>query len=371
MKRILPSRKESHMKPLATLIALSLLAASIPSPSSAQQRLEFHFAYRPSAFEALKKNVDNVSIVFPEPFIVDGSGVIYGELEPRLLTLAKEHNLRIMPQLKNIDPSRSLFSYEWVHGVLNDRAAGTRTIQSMLELCKRYGLWGMQIDFENVHINDREALTRFYKEAAEALHKEGYRISIAAVHRAEETGGPNTYTEWMMKDWRGAYDLKALGETGDYVKIMSYAQHTRRTTPGPSQGVPWLEQVVQYFLKYVPANKLSMGITMGGSHYYTVADTALYYQNARSWSRGVRLEEAESLIDQYGGQPLQWDDRQKILYGFIERGGVFEWFMIDNDLRSLDAKLELVRKYKLRAINMWVSGSENPGMWERIREFRY
>jgi spore germination protein YaaH len=359
------------VKPFRILGAVVLFVWNLCQISFAQQALEFQFAYRPSAFEAFKKSIDHVSIVTPEPFIVDASGVIYGELEPKMVKLAKEHNVKIMPQVKNMNPKVGLFDCNWVHSILTDRRAGDRTIRGMLELCKRYGLWGIQIDFENVLINDREALTNFYREAADALHKGGFKISIAVVHRAEESAGPNTYTQWMMKDWRGSYDLKALGQIGDFVKIMSYGQHTRRTTPGPSQGLPWLEQVLKYFLQYVPPEKLSLGITMGGALYSTVADTALYYQNARSWSRGVSPSDAQSLVEEYGGQPLQWDDKQKVLYGYFERGGVFEWIMIDNDLRSLDAKLDLVKKYRIPAINMWVSGREDPGLWDRVRTFHY
>jgi len=341
------------------------------SETSSQQALQFHLAYRPAAFEALRKNIDRVTILSPESFIVDASGIIYGEIEPRMLKLAKSRDVKIMPQVKNMEVTKGLFNNEWVHTILNDRKVGERTIKCMVDLCKQYGLWGIQIDFENVHVNDREALTAFYHAAATALHKEGFKISIAVVHRSEESAGPNTYTHWMMKDWRAAYDLKALGEIGDFVKMMSYSQHTRRTTPGPSQGLPWLEQVIQYFLKYVPAEKLSLGITMGGMLFYTAADTALYYLNARSWSRGITLAEAENMIEQYGGQPLQWDDVQKMLYGYVDRGGVFEWFMFDNDLRSLDAKLALAKKYRIPAINMWISGNENPGLWERVRDFTY
>jgi len=359
------------MKRASLMFATAASVFLLSGISFAQQALEFHFAYRPRSFEALSKNIDRVTIVSPEPFIIDASGTIRGELEPRLMELAKSHNVKVMPQVKNIDASKGLFNNEWVHGVLNDPNAGDRAIRTMVDLCKRYGLWGIQIDFENVHVNDREALTAFYQAAAAALHKEGFKISIAVVHRAEESAGPTTYTQWMMKDWRAAYDLKALGEAGDFVKMMSYSQHTRRTTPGPSQGLTWLEKVIQYFVKYVPPEKLSLGITMGGAHFYTVADTALYYQNARSWSRGITVGEADSLIEQYGGPPLMWDDTQKVLYGYIDRGGVFEWFMIDNALRSLDAKLALARKYRIRAINMWISGNENPGLWERVRDFSY
>jgi spore germination protein YaaH len=229
----------------------------------------------------------------------------------------------------------------------------------------------MQVDLEAVHVNDRDALTRFYREAAEALHRDGRKISIAVVHRAEESPGPTSYTQWMMEDWRGAFDLKALGEIGDFVKIMSYGQHTRRTPPGPSQGLPWLEQVTRYFLQYVPAEKLSLGITMGGSHYYAMADPERFHIHARSWSSGISREEAHSLVEKHGGPPLQWDDRQKVLIGYIENGGVLEWLVLDNDLRSLDPKLDLVRKYNLRAINMWVNGREDPGLWQRDRDFRY
>jgi spore germination protein len=340
-------------------------------PLSSQQELDFHFAYRPAAFEVLKEYVDYVTIVLPEPFIVDASGVVYGEIEPRLLKLATENNLKIMPQIKNPDPAIGTFNQEWARSILNNEKIRDRVIQSMVQLCKQYDLYGIQVDLENVHIDDRDALTEFYRLAADALHREGYKISIAVVHRAEESAGPNTYTKWMMENWRGAYDLKALGEIGDFIKIMSYAQHTRRTTPGPSQGLPWLTEVLKYALQYVPPEKLSLGLTMRGSHYYTVADTALYYVNARSWSRSITRKEAESLIEQYNGRVLQWDDRQNMLYGYIERGGLLEWFILDEDIRSFDAKLELVREYNIKAVNMWIFGNEEHTMWERIKKFRY
>lgn len=350
---------------------VAFLLALLPGALAAQQPLEFHFAYRPAAFEALRANVEHVTIVSPEPFIVDAEGNVTGELEPRLLELAREHGVKVMPQIKNLDRSRGLFSREIAHAIFNDPAKRARVIEQMVEISRRYDLHGMQVDIEAIHVEDRDALTRFYREAAEALHRDGRAISIAVVHRAEESGGPTTYTQWMMEDWRGAFDLQALGEIGDFVKIMSYGQHTRRTPPGPSQGLPWLEQVVQYFTRYVPPEKLSLGITMSGSRYHAIADSSRFDIIGGSWSSGISREDAAALVERLPGSGLQWDDRQKVLIGYVENGGVFEWLVLDNDLRSLDAKLDLVRRYNLRAINMWVNGREDPGLWGRVESFRY
>jgi spore germination protein YaaH len=86
---------------------------------------------------------------------------------------------------------------------------------------------------------------------------------------------------------------------------------------------------------------------------------------------GISVQAVDSLIKHHHGDPLKWDDKQKVSYGYIENGGVFEWFFIDNDIRSFEAKLDLVKKYKLRGINNWYSGQDDPKIWEGIREFSW
>src|SRR5688500_16499471 len=171
----------------------------------------------------------------------------------------------------------------------------------------------------------------------------------------------------MYEHWRGAYDLRALGEAADFVRAVVYAQHTRRTPPGPSQNLPWLERVMKHFTQSIPPQKLVIGLGMGASHWFTVADPKLYYQGARSWSRGIRRAEVQSMLAQYNGPPLQWDDRQKMSFSYIERAGVFEWIVSDNDVRAFDAKLDLARRLGVRGVSMWVNGDEEPGMWSRFR----
>lgn len=77
-------------------------------------------------------------------------------------------------------------------------------------------------------------------EAAAALHAAGFQLSIATVPNAPGYPGQTAYAAWMYRDWRGAYDLKALAQAVDLICLMTYDQHTAYTPPGPVAAYPWV-----------------------------------------------------------------------------------------------------------------------------------
>ena len=348
------------------LIAIASLAPPLAGESQLPREVEFQFNYRPAAFDALVREIGNISMVVPEWFFIDSTGTLNGDVEEKVLALARRHRVPVMAQVKNYDRKAGLFSAAWARGLLNSKAARSRAIARFVDLSKKHRLYGIQVELEGVHISDRDSLSQFIREAASALHREGYKLSVSAIHKEEEAPGPNSYTQWMYEHWRGAYDLRALGAAADFVRAVVYAQHTRRTPPGPSQNLPWLERVMGFFAKSVPPQKLVIGLGMGAQHWYTVADPKLYYQGARSWSRGIRRRDLEALLADHGGPPLTWDDRQGLSFSYIERAGVFEWVVSDNDVRAFDAKLDLARRLGVRGVSMWVNGDEESGMWSRF-----
>jgi spore germination protein YaaH len=50
-------------------------------------------------------------------------------------------------------------------------------------------------------------------------------------------------------------------------------------------------------------------------------------------------------------------------YTFFENGGLFEYIFFE-DARSFRAKVDLIKKYKLRGFSAWVLGNEDPKVWE-------
>lgn len=334
------------------------VAVILPGPLAAQvggERL-FYYVDRLDSFESLQRHIDQIGILAPQAYSVDAHGVVWGEPDPRVLRLAEEHGVPVMPLIVN--PG---FDTDLLHALLSDDAARARAIATLVDLCRRHGFAGIQFDFENLHLRDRDAYTRFYRETASALHDAGFQLSVAVVHRVEDYPGPTRYHGWLHEQWRAGYDLRALGEIGDFISIMSYSQHTRRTPPGPQAGLPWVREVVEYFLEHVPAEKLSVGIPLWSQHWYTSWEEGLLPERARSYSRSLSYPEAMGLLERHGTE-VEWSAEQRVPYGFFSNAGVFEWVFLE-DARSFRAKLDLVEEYGLRGFSAWVLGREDPAIW--------
>ena len=339
---------------VSSLVFLSATATAQQSP----ERL-FYVVDTPASFESLNRNIDRISIVAPIAYNVDEHGVVWGGVDPRVLDLAEVHDVPVMPLIHN--PG---FNQEMLTGLLKSDASRARAIATLVNECRRYGYLGIQFDFENLHVTDRDRFTQFYRETADALHAEGFQLSIAVVHRPDEYPGRTKYLKWLFENWRAGYDLSALADAGDFISVMTYSQHTRRTPPGPNAGIPWVMDNIDYFLQHVPPSKLSLGIPVVSQHWTTEQDSERYHVNARSWSRALKHGDAMALIERYGADTT-WIEDQGVSYTFFENGGVFEWLFLE-DARSFRRKLDLVDQNELRGFSVWVIGHEDPGIWDSL-----
>lgn len=342
----------------AILVSLSLFLVPTSMAQADFERL-FYVVDSEASIESLSSHIDHISIVAPIAYNVDEDGVVWGGVNPRILELARSRGVPVMPLIHN-----PRFNQEMLSGLLASDSARARAIEALVSECRRYGYLGIQFDFENLHISDRDRFTEFYRETAEALHGEGYQLSIAVVHRPDEYPGNTQYLKWLFENWRAGYDLSALAAAGDFISVMTYSQHTRRTPPGPNAGIPWVQDNIEYFLRFVPPSKLSLGIPVVSQHWTTEQNSDLYHVDARSWSRALKHREAVELIDRYGAE-VRWLEDQGVPFTFFENGGVFEWLFLEN-ARSFSRKLDLVEQNGLRGFSVWVLGHEDPEIWKHL-----
>lgn len=342
-------------------IAIVFILVSLTATPVLAQRLEtlFYAIDNEDCFLSFKANIKSIDIVGPQCYKMDEHGTIAGSVDTRILELSKKNGVKVMPLVMNPGFDQPSF-----HTFLHDSVARIRAVSTMLRLCRENKYYGLQFDFEHIHVKDKDLFTEFYRQAAALLHANGFLISVAVVPRTSDNAGPTEYHQWNFENWSGSFDYKVLGEIGDFISLMTYSQHTPRTPPGPVAGLPWMEAVIQFVSLGVPASKISLGVPFYSHHWQSA------YRNNQplAWGRTLDYKEAKGMADRFGAS-WQWDDRDKVYYTFYSNEGLNEYIYLE-DARSFASKMTLVKKYHFRGISVWRLGHEDPGVWKELQQSR-
>jgi len=247
-------------------ILLLLTALVVPPFLKAEPVALFYLTSNPDSIRSFLAHSAQIDLLVPTWYQVDENGLVTGAPDPTVLKRAQDEKLSVMPIV-------ALFSKKNFHALATNPAAQVRLNDAMIRESKIHGYTGFQFDFENIDWTDRDQLTELVKTSAEAMHKAGLQLTIATVPNAPGYPGSGGFAKWIYTDWRGAYDIAALAKYVDLVCLMTYDQHTRWTVPGPVAGWDWTVENLDYALKVVPKEKLSLGIPLYGYHWYTGAPT--------------------------------------------------------------------------------------------------
>ncbi|WP_100313200.1 glycosyl hydrolase family 18 protein [Thermoflavifilum aggregans] len=336
-------------------VCLACMLCHATSAQTFQGERLFYLVNSLESKQSFFQHADKISVVCPDVYQIDSLGVIYGEMDMRILNIARQKHIRVIPLFASFDQHA-------IHELLNRPESRLEAIRMMLQYAEQFGFAGWQFDLENVSLADREGYTSFYKQAADSLHAHGLLISCAIV-KAEQSTPMNahpSYERYMYENWSGAFDLQAIAEVSDFVSIMTYDQHTALTPPGPVAGYPWMERIIRYVLSLgIPAEKFSLGVPLYSDYWYPVGDPV---HGARSTRDEISYAAVQDLVQRFQLHP-QWLDDQKESMAYWENGGVFDWLFIE-DARAFEARWELAKKYRLRGISAWVLGAEDPAIWK-------
>src|SRR5215510_3219071 len=287
-------------------IAFFLWFAFVATASAAERpKSLFYVTSDPSAIRSFLAHADKVDLLVPTFYSVNAEGLVTGAPNPVVMDAAKKAHVPVMPIVVNGGFVQAEF-----HKFVGDTAAQKRMLDALIRACKENGYIGIQFDFENVRWTDRDALSALVKDSAAAFHKESLQLSVATVPNAP--GGPGSETQfsaWIYENWRGAYDLKAIGEAVDLLCLMTYDQNTLWTVPGPVSGWNWVVANVDYALQVVPPEKLSLGIPLYGYHWFAgmpVKDTSELGYKANPTASYISYRDAMDLARTYGAK-VEWD----------------------------------------------------------------
>lgn len=346
-------------------MAVALCAWATIAP--AQPKALFYMTQRTESVQSFLIHADKIDILVPTWYSVDGAGLVWGGPDEHVMQVAQEHHVAVMPIIVNTGAgTKQGFDQQSLHELAGNSAARAHLIGALVEECKKHGYTGFQFDFENVLWTDRDVLTQLVTDAAAALHKAGFQLSIATVPNAPGYPGQGRFARWIYANWRGAYDLKALAEQVDLICLMTYDEHTSFTPPGPVAGYTWVTQNLDYALQSVPKQKLSLGIPLYGYRWYAgepgktnePAETATY----------VGDNDVRMLIDTHHPS-LQWDATDKAAWFYFYRDQTREWVFY-TDARTFKERLDLVKARGLQGFCSWVLGQEDPAIWQHLPSHR-
>jgi len=342
------------MKRTLCVFSLLLLASGY---LRARPRAIFYLTDGTNSVESFLAHSRQIDLLVPTWYQVDENGLVTGAPNDLVLGRAQSEKLPVMPIV-------ALFNKKGFHTFASNPVAQDRMNEALIRECKLHGYVGFQFDFENIDWTDRDLLSAVVKASAEALHKEGLQLTIATVPNAPGYPGSGGFAKWIYTDWRGAYDLAAIGKYVDLVCLMTYDQHTRWTQPGPVAGWQWTVDNLEYALKFVPRAKLSLGIPVYGYHWYTGAptvDKATGEEKPNPQADYIGTPSALLLAHEYGAKPA-WDAEDHSAYFYFYRDQMREWIYY-TDLETFKDRYGLIEKNGLDGFCSWVLGEEDPAIW--------
>jgi len=309
----------------------------------------YYYSLDPRGIKSLEEHVSQMTLVAPQSFWVDAEGFVHGEVPPAILETARQAKVAVMPLVVNPGFDRRAAS-----GLLRSVRAQQRAVTYLAYLARRDNFAGWQLDLEYIDPVDKSYYTRFVQRAAARLHRDGRLLSIAVVPRFSDAyPDVDPSREFHGGEWGAPYDFRALGPLVDFLTLMTYDHHNAATPPGPVAGYDWAKAALEYATRRVPGQKILLGIPFYGREWIKSGDAAS--------SRSLAFADAQSRTEQLRVESL-WDERWRTpWFQYSDASGVHTgWY---EDSRSLDAKLELMRKYHLRGFAAWRLGVEDPAFW--------
>jgi spore germination protein len=231
--------------------------------------------------------------------------------------------------------------------ILEDADAQDALVQSILETVQARHYFGLDVDFEYVLPEQREAYAAFITRLREALNPLGCPVVVALAPKTSAAQRGLLYE---------AHDYALLGAAANAVFLMTYEWGY---TYGPPMAVAPLGQVravLDYALTAVAPEKIFMGIPLYGY------DWPLPFVSGKTRAESLSPVQAVERALRHD-IAIQYDAAaQAPYYHYTDRGGREHavWF---EDARSIEAKLRLADEYHLQGVGYWNLTRPFPQNW--------
>ncbi len=265
--------------------------------------------------------------------------------DEELIALALDYGVAPVMLISTLT-SEGTFSNALAARLLNDMDVQERLIENILNNMEEKGYKALDIDFEYLPVENREAYIEFVENITQRLNQRGY-FSLVALAPKTSTDQPGLLYE--------SHDYFGLGRAANLALLMTYEWGYTYGPPMPVSPLPNVEEVISYGVTQIASNKVLMGMPLYGY------DWKLPYIRGTTKARSLSPQQAIALAADMGVD-IQYDTELSAPF-FYYNDGENEHIVWFEDAKSVEAKLALVNKYGLAGVSFWNITRDFPQNW--------
>lgn len=275
---------------------------------------------------------------------------------------AHQSKIEVWAAVRDFDGG--IASFEETYEVLRYTSRRENLTNQLIAAALQSGIDGINVDFEMVSEECGEHYIQFIRELSVKCRQNGLVLSV-------DNYVPQGYTEHFA--------FEEQGIVADYVIIMGYDEHYGSSpVAGSVASYGFVKDGIERMLETVPSEKVINAMPFYTRLWAEVPKTeeelaaeegteaAQYPMKVTSEALG--MAEAETRLAE-AGVTASWDDEKKQDYATWQGSdGVTYEIWLEN-AASLEAKLQLMKEYKLAGTAAWKLGFEKPEIWDLILKY--
>lgn len=303
----------------------------------------FPFWDEQQALHSLNKNADTITEVnfFWYDAQEDGSITLRPSMtgeNKTALEIARKNKMKVIPVIGNgFNPDR-------LHKLLATKEQRTKLAEKITELVTVKMYDGIEINFEPIDSQDRDAFSLFIEELATKLHAEEKLLAVSVYPKTAE---PGEYQGQMAQDWN------QLGKTVDIFKIKAYNYSWAH--PGPNAPLDWIDQILSFGKEQVSADKIQLGLPLYGYNWTSSHQQyPFFYSQAQEI---IRKQKPAIKRDKNGEAYFTYKIEGQTRIGYF------------HDRKGYEEKIKRIRDKhpEIGGIAHWYIGPEDPEIWKFLR----
>lgn len=310
------------------------------------------------------EGVTGVNVISPTWFqMCDSDGNIKSFASQEYVDKAHAMGLEVWALVENITYGSTMSTYQ----ALSRMESRERLVSQLISEVRTYGIDGINIDIESLSYDAGDAYIEFLRELSIECRRYGIVLSVD-----NYVPSASTYH----------YHRREQGIIADYIIIMGYDEHyAGQGESGSTASIGWVEEGITGTLKAVPAEKVINALPFytriwkqtpesaagANAKGILVEDSSSEYGRYLLTSEAVSMSYAAAQLKNNGVTPT-WNAVLGQYYGEYKSGGCTYQIWLEDE-KSIELKMELIKKYELAGVAGWKLSLQKNTVWEIISSY--